>query len=64
MQLVIFQLYLILHACVQRFDVTDIVGSFLETKRLYIGREWRLLEMQDWSTVPNLLVQICMQMHK
>ena len=27
-----FKLYLILHACVRRFDVTDIVQNFLETK--------------------------------
>jgi hypothetical protein len=28
-----FQLYLMLHACVQRFDVTGPVRNFLETKQ-------------------------------
>ena len=28
-----FQLHLLLHACVERFDVTGIVGKFLGTKR-------------------------------
>ena len=28
-----FQLYLMFYACVQKFDVTDTVGSFLQTKQ-------------------------------
>ena len=28
-----FQLYLIFHACVKKFDVTDIVGIFFELNR-------------------------------
>ena len=32
-ELVIFQLHLILHTCVRKFDVTDTVQTVLETKR-------------------------------
>ena len=31
-----FQLHLMLHACVRKFDVTDIVENFLGTKRGHV----------------------------
>ena len=57
-----FQLHLMLHACVQKFDVTDTVRNFLGTKQGLSYNNWsipsRIILLKDYYHSRNV-TQLC-----